>query len=94
MNKWDLITKMSEKTGLRRSEVERALGYFVELVAETLQQGEKVSIAKLGTFKVIHKKSREARNPATGEKIITKAGRVPKFVAAKALKADVSGLQT
>lgn len=81
-------------TGLRRSEVERALGYFVELVAETLQNGDKVSIAKLGTFKVIQKKSREARNPATGEKIITRAMKVPKFVAAKALKTEVSGLQT
>lgn len=92
MNKWELITKMSEQTGLRRSEVERALGYFVDLVSDTLQTGEKVSIARLGTFKVMEKKSREARNPATGEKIITKDTRVPRFVAAKSLKMDVAGL--
>ena len=39
-----------------------------------------------GTFKVAERKARKGRNPQTGEEINIAASKVPKFVAAKALK--------
>jgi DNA-binding protein HU-beta len=92
MNKWELISKMAEKANLRNSDVENMLEHFVESVSGALQKGDKVTISGLGTFKVIQRKPREARNPATGEKVKTKGAKVVKFAAAKAFKEDVSGL--
>ncbi len=91
MNKWELISKMAEKAKLRNSDVENMLEHFIESVSDALQKGDKVTISGLGTFKVLKRKSREARNPATGEKIKTKGAKKVKFTAAKSFKEDVSG---
>jgi DNA-binding protein HU-beta len=39
-----------------------------------------------GSFKVVDRPEREARNPRTGEKIEVPASKVPKFVPGKGLK--------
>jgi DNA-binding protein HU-beta len=39
-----------------------------------------------GSFKVIKRKARKGRNPLTGEEIMIKATKAPKFTPGKALK--------
>jgi DNA-binding protein HU-beta len=90
MNKLELISKMAKKAKLRNSDVEEMLEYFIESISDALQKGDRVVIPKLGAFKILQRKSREARNPATGEKIKTKETRVVKFSPAKAFKEKVS----
>ncbi len=55
-----------------------------------MKKKDTVALAGFGTFKVAQRKARKGRNPGTGEEIKIKAKRVPKFVAAKALKDAVS----
>jgi len=54
-----------------------------------LGKGGSVSLVGFGTFKVAERKARKGRNPQTGEEIYIAASKVPKFVAAKALKEAV-----
>ena len=86
MNREELIAAMSEQTQLSKKDAEAALKAFVDVVSGELKQGGKVQIVGFGTFEVSERGEREGRNPATGETMIIKASKAPKFKAGKALK--------
>ena len=86
MNKTELITAMAEKAEISKKDAEKALNAFTNIVADTLVDGDKVSITGFGTFEVVERAERQGRNPATGETITIAASKSPKFKAGKALK--------
>lgn len=86
MNKTEMITAMAEKAELSKKDAEKALTTFTNIVADTLVDGDKVSITGFGTFEVTERAERQGRNPATGEAITIAASKSPKFKAGKALK--------
>ena len=86
MNKNELVAKMAEKAGLKKTEAEKALKAFTETVAEELKNGEKIQLVGFGTFEAAERPERQGINPATKEKITIAAANVPKFKAGKALK--------
>ena len=89
MNKTEMITAMAEKAELSKKDAEKALTTFTNIVADTLVDGDKVSITGFGTFEVTERAERQGRNPATGEAITIAASKSPKFKAGKALKEAV-----
>jgi DNA-binding protein HU-beta len=89
MNKTELISAMAEKAELSKKDAEKALTTFTNIVADTLVDGDKVSITGFGTFEVTERAERQGRNPATGEAITVAASKSPKFKAGKALKEAV-----
>ena len=90
MNKSELVTAMSEKSGLTKADSERAYKAFVETVTETLAGGDTLSLIGFGTFLVRERSARTGRNPRTGEAIQIKASKNPAFKAGKALKDAVN----
>lgn len=86
MNKTELISAMAEKAEISKKDAEKALNAFTNIVADTLVDGDKVSITGFGTFEVVERAERQGRNPATGETITIAASKSPKFKADKALK--------
>lgn len=62
------------------------LGIFLDLLTEELKKGEKVSFVGFGTFEVVERAAREGRNPQTGESLMIKACKTPKFKPGKAFK--------
>ncbi|MDI3534395.1 MAG: DNA-binding protein HU-beta [Thermosediminibacterales bacterium] len=90
MNKAELITSISEKSGLTKKDSEKALNAFVESVEEALVNGEKVQLVGFGTFEVRERSARKGRNPQTGEEIEIPAAKIPAFKAGKALKDSVN----
>lgn len=86
MNKAELISIMSEKSGLTKKDSEKALNAFIEAVSEALAKREKVQLVGFGTFEVRERSARKGRNPQTGEEIDIPAASIPAFKAGKALK--------
>ena len=87
MNKTELIEALAGKTGLSKSESEKALNAFVELVTETLQKGGDVTVTGFGSFMAKRREARMGVNPQNPtEKIQIPAVTVPKFKAGKSLK--------
>lgn len=86
MNKTELITGMAEKAEISKKDAEKALNAFTNIVADTLVDGDKVSITGFGTFEVVERAARTGRNPQTGESIQIQASKSPKFKSGKALK--------
>jgi DNA-binding protein HU-beta len=69
MNKGELITKLAEKTGLSKSDSEKAWKGLLDVIKETTAAGEKISIVGFGTFEKVHTEARTGRNPSTGNAI-------------------------
>ncbi|MCR4839028.1 MAG: HU family DNA-binding protein [Eubacterium sp.] len=90
MNKAEFVTALAEKTGMKKTEAEKALRGFTEIVAETLKKGDKVALVGFGTFEVMEREAREGRNPKTGKTMQIEATKVPKFKAGRALKEAVN----
>lgn len=86
MNKNELVTSLAEKTGLKKTEVEKVVKAFTETVTDELKKGEKIQLVGFGTFEVASRPSREGRNPRTGAPMKIAASKAPKFKAGKALK--------
>lgn len=86
MTKDDLVAKISEKTGIKKSDLHRSFEVLIETIVETIKTGEKVNITGLGVFKLKEKKARLARNPKTGESIQVPAKKAPKFLPSKHFK--------
>lgn len=86
MNKTELVAAMAEKSELSKKDAENALTSFVDTVTDELKNGGKVQLVGFGTFEVTERAERQGRNPQTGEAIMIKASKTPKFKAGKALK--------
>jgi DNA-binding protein HU-beta len=86
MTKSELIAKVAEKAGLKKSEAERAVNAAIEALVEALSKGERVAIPGLGVFNVKERKARKGRNPRTGKEIKIPKRKVVAFTAAKSLK--------
>ncbi len=90
MNKSELVSAIAEKASLKKSDAEKAVKAFTEVVAEELKKGEKVQLVGFGTFEVLERPAREGRNPRTGETMKIDASKAPKFKAGKALKDSIN----
>lgn len=90
MNKSEFIQAMSEKSGLTVKDATTALNATLEVIQESLQKGESVSLVGFGTFEVKERAARTGKNPRTGEAVKIPAARVPVFKAGKGLKDAVA----
>lgn len=90
MNKAELVQAMAERAGLSKSDVEKALNAFVEVVGGELGNDGKVQLVGFGTFEVTERAARIGKNPQNGKEITIPACKVPKFKAGKTLKDEVN----
>lgn len=86
MNKVELIAAMSVQNEMTKTDNEKALKAFIDVVTEEMKNGGKVQLVGFGTFETSKRAEREGRNPQTGEKMTIKASVAPKFKAGRALK--------
>ncbi|PIR97555.1 MAG: DNA-binding protein [Candidatus Doudnabacteria bacterium CG10_big_fil_rev_8_21_14_0_10_41_10] len=90
MNKAALIDVLSERLGIGKSESEKTLNTLVEVITNTIKNGEEVTITGFGAFSVHQRKGRIGVNPRNpSEKIDIPSVRTPKFKAGKSLKEAV-----
>ncbi len=85
-----MVTALAERTGLKKTEAERALRGMQEIIAETLRNGEKVQLVGFGTFEAPEREAREAKNPKTGAPMKIPASRSAKFKAGRWLKDEIN----
>lgn len=89
MNKSQLITEISEKSEMKKKDVELIVDTMINTVYESLKANDKVTISGFGTFETKHRKERNGVNPKTGEKIVVTEAILPIFKAGKTFKEEV-----
>ena len=90
MNKSEFIQAMAEKSGLTVKDATTALNATLEVIQESLQKGESVSLVGFGTFEVKERAARTGRNPQTKQPIEIPASKALSFKAGKPLKEAVN----
>lgn len=89
MNKAELVEAMSKITGATKTDTEKTLDAFIDVVGKNIKKKDGVKLVGFGTFSVSHRKARVGRNPQTGEEIKIPARKVPVFRPGKELKGSV-----
>jgi integration host factor subunit alpha len=86
MTKADLVEKIKVKLGFHTKDSVELLESLLEIMKDTIAQGEDLKISCFGKFAVRKKADRRGRNPQTGEDITIYGRRVLTFRPSQVLK--------
>ncbi|MCP1335589.1 HU family DNA-binding protein [Futiania mangrovi] len=86
MNKNELASVVSDKTGLTKADAAKAVDAVFDAITDALKQGDEVRLVGFGSFAVAAREAKQGRNPQTGATITIPASKQPKFKAGKGLK--------
>jgi len=86
LTKADLIDSMYNQVGLSKTRSAQVIESLLDIIEETLENGEDVLISGFGKFCVKEKRKRRGRNPATEEDLMLDARRVVTFRCSGLLK--------
>jgi DNA-binding protein HU-beta len=90
VNKNDLISSVSDGSGLSKADAGKAVDAVFDSITGSLKSGTEVRLVGFGTFSVSRRAASQGRNPRTGEPIQIPASNQPKFKAGKGLKDAVN----
>lgn len=90
MTKADIVAVVAANTGMTRLETEAVVNAFLDTVVESMKSGEKIELRGFGTFKVVKRAKRTARNPKTNEVVMVPEQYVPVLKISKDFKKAVN----
>lgn len=90
MTKADMVDIISASVGLTKVETEAVVNGFLETVIEAMKRGETIELRGFGSFKVVKRAQRVARNPKTNEEVIVPEQYVPVLKMSKEFKESVN----
>ena len=91
MTKSDIIDAFYEEIGLSKVESAKITETILEIIKETLGNGEDVKLSGFGSFNIQHKRARRGRNPQTGKEMTISARRVLSFKPSNVLREQLNG---
>ena len=86
MGKNELITNISQKTGLSKASCESVIDTFAEDIRDSLIKGDKIILKGFMSFEVNERPERSGRNPKSGEVVTFPAVKSVKCKVSKAIK--------
>ncbi|HKJ32474.1 MAG TPA: HU family DNA-binding protein [Balneolales bacterium] len=90
MTKADIVEIISSSTGLTKVETEAVVKGFLDTVIDAMKRGETIELRGFGSFKVVKRAQRVARNPKTNEEVIVPEQFVPTLKVSKEFKKSVN----
>ncbi len=91
MNKDHLVSEVSKRTKLSKTDVAAVVDSAIVVVRDTVAKGERVALVGFGTFEKKRRNKRLARNPRKPHiEVIVPARDVPSFVPGKAFRDAVT----
>jgi len=91
LTKSGIIDEIVLNTGLSRKEASDGIETFIEIIKESLEKGEPVSISGFGKWKVRGESARRGRNPKTAEEIVISPRTVVTFSLSNVLRSSLAG---
>ena len=83
MTKADLVSDISNKTGVERIAVQAAVEAFMDSIKLSLEKGENVYLRGFGSFVVKERAEKTGRNISKNTTLIIPAHNIPSFKPAK-----------
>ena len=89
MTKADIVNEISRSTGLEKAAVLTTIEKFMEIVKDTMANGENVYLRGFGSFILKTRKEKTARNISKNTTIIIPEHKIPAFKPAKTFLNEV-----
>lgn len=90
INRKDLAEAVARRCGLTKSEAREAVNTVIETIRETLKANGRVQLRGFGTFMVVRRGQRVARNPHTGERVDIPERWDVRFKVSKVLREEIN----
>lgn len=92
MNTAELIDRLTAEMGYSEEEASRVVIAMMNVMTESLSQGDKITLPGIGTMEVVDRAPRKGRNLQTGEELDIPASRNIRFSPGKRLKDALTSL--
>ncbi len=86
MTKADLIEEVVRVSSVSKKHAETIVNPVFASIIEALQRDDKIELRGFGSFRVRRRRSRQGRNPKTGDHVEVPEKRIPYFKPGKDLK--------
>ncbi len=86
MTKADLIDEVVRVSNVSKKHAEIIVNTVFSSIIEALQRDDKIELRGFGSFRVRRRRSRQGRNPKTGDHVEVPEKRIPYFKPGKELK--------
>ncbi len=86
MTKAELVEEVARVSELTKKHSEIIVNTVFDSIVTALQKDEKIELRGFGSFRIRQRRSRQGRNPKTGDKVDVPAKRIPYFKPGKELK--------
>lgn len=93
MTKADIVNEISRSTGLEKSAVLATVEKFMEVVKDSMANGNNVYLRGFGSFIIKERKEKTARNISRNTTIKIPAHKVPAFKPSKVFLGDVKEMK-
>lgn len=85
MHKSELVDEVSKRADITKTAAAVAVDAAIDAITDSLKSGDSVVLTGFGTFAVVDRPARTARNPRTGEPIDIAAKKAVRFKPGKGL---------
>ena len=89
MTKADIVNEISKTTGIEKGAVLETVEKFMEVVKDSLANGENVYLRRFGSFIIKKRSEKTARNISKNTTIIIPEHNIPAFKPAKVFMEEV-----
>ena len=86
MTKAALVEEVARVSDLTKKHSEVIVNTVFDSIVRALQNDQKIELRGFGSFRIRQRRSRQGRNPKTGDKVDVPAKRIPYFKPGKELK--------
>jgi integration host factor subunit beta len=91
MTKADLVEEVIKVADLSKKQAEIIVNTVFREIIEALRHDDKIELRGFGSFRVRRRRSRQGRNPKTGDRVDVPSKRIPYFKPGKELKDLING---
>ena len=89
MTKADIVSRISDRTGMEKADVLAAVEGFMQEVRSGMESGENVYLRGFGSFILKHRAQKTGRNISKNTTLIIPAHYIPAFKPAKTFAEEV-----
>ena len=91
MTKADLVEEVIRVADLSKKDAETVVNTVFDQIVEALKVDDKIELRGFGSFRVRRRRSRQGRNPKTGDRVDVPSKRIPYFKPGKELRDLING---
>jgi integration host factor subunit beta len=90
MTKADLVEHVVSVADVSKKHAEKIVNTVLTSIIDALRRDDKIELRGFGSFRVRRRRSRQGRNPKTGDRVSVPEKRIPYFKPGKELKALIN----